>query len=195
MVILLTNGLPMEIRGLAGIAARLKLNELKWFQRRFGKMQKIPVRFKQFDHNRSFTLPAKATPGAAAYDVYASLPNGSSIRLFPGQTAAIPTNIIVEIPEGWELVVVPRSGLSVKENITVLNTPGTIDSDYRGEVKVVLHNSTSPGSIITPPFSINDGDRIAQLKIKPVFEIEWIESENISMTIRGDHGFGSTGVR
>ncbi len=157
-------------------------------------MQKIPVRFKRVDENRSFNLPAKATPGASAYDVYASLPSGCSVKLFPGMTLAISTNLSVEVPEGWELVVTPRSGLSVKDNITVLNSPGTIDSDYRGEVKVILHNSTSLGSLVSSPFYIKDGDRIAQLKIKPVYEIEWVESQNLSMTIRGDHGFGSTGV-
>jgi dUTP pyrophosphatase len=159
-------------------------------------MQKIPVRFKRIDENRTFVLPAKATPGAAAYDIYASLPHDSAgvIVINPSDTIAIPTNLSVEVPQGWELVITPRSGLALNGNISVLNTPGTIDSDYRGEIKVILYNFTPPASFLIEPFLVYDGDRIAQLKIKPSYDIEWVESQNLSMTIRGDHGFGSTGV-
>jgi dUTP pyrophosphatase len=130
-------------------------------------------------------LPAYATPGAAGLDLRAHL--DASLVLQPMQRAMVPTGLFLEIPPGYEGQVRPRSGLAAKQGITCLNTPGTIDSDYRGEVKVILIN------LDTEPHTIQHGDRIAQLVFQQVARVVWIESEALSDTERGVGGFGHTG--
>lgn len=131
-------------------------------------------------------VPEYKTAGAAGCDVCAFIPE--TVTLEPGKRAIIPTGIFFEIPEGYEIQVRPRSGLAAKNGVTVLNTPGTIDSDYRGELKVILINLGEQN------FVINNGDRIAQLIIAPVTQAKFNISDSLSETERGTKGFGSTGV-
>lgn len=131
-------------------------------------------------------LPSYQTAGAAGADVCACLPQ--PIVLEPGAWAMVPTGLSFEIPCGYEIQVRPRSGLAAKNGVTVLNSPGTIDSDYRGEVKVILINLGSE------PFAIAHGDRIAQLIVAPVEQAQFHVVESLSSTQRGQGGFGSTGV-
>lgn len=128
-------------------------------------------------------LPRYAHPGDAGADVFAS----GHVMLEPGATALVPTGISIELPHGYEAQVRPRSGLALKHSVTVLNTPGTIDAGYRGEVGVIMINHGND------PFEINPGDRIAQMVIKPVLEVEMLEADALSETSRGAGGFGSTG--
>jgi dUTP pyrophosphatase len=130
-------------------------------------------------------LPAYATPGAAGLDIRAWLPE--PILLQPLHRALIATGLYLEIPEGFEAQVRPRSGLAIKQGITCLNTPGTIDSDYRGEVKVILINLSQE------PQTIHSGDRIAQLVFQAVAKVQWQVVDNLSETDRGAGGFGHTG--
>lgn len=132
-------------------------------------------------------LPSYATEGAAGMDVRANL--SEPIVLNPLERAVVPTGLYVAIPKGYECQVRPRSGLAAKHGITVANAPGTIDSDYRGEVKVILVNLS--GS----PFTIADGERIAQLVIARYERIEWHPVESLDDTDRGDGGFGHTGLK
>ncbi len=131
-------------------------------------------------------LPAYMTPGAAAMDLAAAVTEPLELR--PGQTALIPSGFRVAIPPGYEAQIRPRSGLALKHNLTVLNTPGTIDSDYRGEVKVILSNFG------TTPFTVERGMRICQMVIAPVTQVAVREVEQVPATGRGDGGFGHTGV-
>ncbi|MCO5239756.1 MAG: dUTP diphosphatase [Chitinophagaceae bacterium] len=130
-------------------------------------------------------LPAYATPGASGMDIRAALT--SPVILQPLERTLIPTGLFVEIPLGYEIQVRPRSGLAVKQGITCLNTPGTIDSDYRGEIKVILINLSNEAQHIQP------GDRIAQLVVQRVETARWELAEEISITSRNDGGFGHTG--
>lgn len=132
-------------------------------------------------------IPEYKTLGAAGADICALLEN--SITIKPFERAMIPTGLFFEIPEGYEIQVRPRSGLAAKNGVTVLNTPGTIDSDYRGEVKVILIN------LGKEDFVVNNGDRIAQIIVAPVTIGNFIKSETLSETERGDGGFGSTGKK
>jgi len=132
-------------------------------------------------------LPHFATAEAAGADLYAFLPNGP-IVLEPKRFSLIPTGLVMEIPVGYEGQVRPRSGLAAKYGVTVLNTPGTVDSDYRGEVKIILINHGDSS------FTINHGDRIAQLVICATQRCNFIHTDSISLTERGERGFGSTGV-
>ena len=132
-------------------------------------------------------LPAYATPLAAGLDVRAD--NAEPIELKPMQRAMVPTGLYLEIPAGYEVQVRPRSGLAAKRGVTVLNAPGTIDADYRGEVCVILVN------LGTEPFVIERGERIAQLVLARHEVIEWEESEELAASERGAGGFGSTGVK
>ena len=132
-------------------------------------------------------LPAYATPLAAGLDVRAD--NAEPIELKPMQRAMVPTGLFLEIPAGYEVQVRPRSGLAAKRGVTVLNAPGTIDADYRGEVCVILVN------LGTEPFVIERGERIAQLVLARHEVIEWEESEELAASERGTGGFGSTGVK
>ncbi|MCQ2592808.1 MAG: dUTP diphosphatase [Treponema sp.] len=133
-------------------------------------------------------LPEYKTEGAAGADLYAFLPDGAVV-IPAGKFAMIPTGLFFEIPQGYEIQVRPRSGLAAKNGITVLNTPGTIDSDYRGEIKIVLIN------LGQEDFTINDKDRIAQMIISPVIQAKFEITENLSETERGEGGFGSTGLK
>ncbi len=138
-------------------------------------------------HGRTLPLPAYETAGAAGMDLRAAPPAETPILLRPGARAAIPTGLRLAIPEGFEGQVRPRSGLALRSGVTALNTPGTIDSDYRGEVKVILVNHGEED------FVIRRGDRIAQLVIAPVVHVDWREVESLEETRRGEGGFGSTG--
>lgn len=132
-----------------------------------------------------FDLPAYATPGAAGVDLRASIP--SEITLAPLERRLIPTGISLEIPEGYEGQVRPRSGLAIRQGLTCLNTPGTIDSDYRGEIQVILINLSGDAQTIHP------GDRIAQLVFTPVVQVVWKPVDQLSNSSRGAGGFGHTG--
>ena len=144
---------------------------------------RIGVRIKRLPHGRDLDLPAYATDGAAGMDVVAA----EAVTLKPGQRHAVATGLAVAIPDGYEIQVRPRSGLALKHGISVPNTPGTIDSDYRGELKVIMINHG------TDEFPIARGDRIAQLVLAPVTQAQWDEVEELDDTARGSGGFGSTG--
>ena len=133
------------------------------------------------------SLPQYATPLSAGMDVRAA--NEQPIKIDPLQRAIVPTGLSLEIPAGYEVQVRPRSGLAAKKGITVLNAPGTIDADYRGEVCVILVNLSSE------PFVVEKGERIAQLVLSRHECIEWDECRSLSESERGDGGFGSTGVK
>jgi dUTP pyrophosphatase len=130
-------------------------------------------------------LPAYATAGASGMDIHAAVPGEQVLK--PGETALIPSGFKIEIPRGYEAQVRPRSGLAVKHQVGILNSPGTIDSDYRGEVKVILTNFGKAD------FVVKRGDRIAQLVIMPVTRAAWDEVPDIDETHRGAGGFGHTG--
>lgn len=132
-------------------------------------------------------IPQYATPGAAGLDLHARIPQ--EIYLQPGVRFTCPTGIAIELPEGFEAQVRPRSGLARKNGVTVLNSPGTIDADYRGEIGVILINHGDE------PFTINPNDRIAQLVIAPVIRVEFVQAGGLSETARGAGGFGSTGTK
>ena len=132
-------------------------------------------------------LPVYETINSAGMDLRAYLPEGA-ITLKPMQRMLIPTGLFMEIPEGYEGQVRPRSGLAIKNGITVLNTPGTIDSDYRGELQIILIN------LGDKDFEIKNGDRIAQIIVAPVTQGNFVQVEQLSVTERGEKGFGSTGV-
>jgi dUTP pyrophosphatase len=136
-------------------------------------------------HYKGDEPPVYATPHAAGSDLSAQLDN--DLVLQPGDRAAVPTGLVFEIPPGYEGQVRPRSGLALKHGITILNTPGTIDSDYRGEVKVILINLGSE------PYTVHRGDRIAQILFSPVIQAEFIPVMELNESERGDGGFGSTG--
>lgn len=136
--------------------------------------------------NRSANeLPAYETLGAAGMDLHASI--DTPVTLAPGTRAMIPTGLFVEIPVGYEMQVRPRSGLAAKRGITVLNSPGTIDSDYRGEICVILYNSSNED------FVVQSGERIAQVVVARYERVEWSSVAELSHTSRGAGGFGSTG--
>lgn len=132
-------------------------------------------------------LPSYETSGAAGADVRANLPDGVSVTLEPGQRALIPTGLRIEIPAGYEVQVRPRSGLALKHGITLPNTPGTIDSDYRGPLGVILMNAGQES------FEVAHGERIAQLVVAPVVQADFQFAYELSETERGSGGFGSTG--
>lgn len=133
----------------------------------------------------SNSYPEYATTGASGMDIRAAI--GEQVVLQPMQRALLPTGLFVSIPEGYEIQIRPRSGLAIKQGITCLNTPGTIDADYRGEIKVILINLSAEEQAIQP------GDRIAQMVLQKVERIEWQPVETLDDTERGAGGFGSTG--
>ncbi len=143
----------------------------------------IRIGLKRLPHGEGLPLPAYATHGAAGMDVVAA----EDIVLAPGERHAVATGFAIAIPPGFEVQVRPRSGLALKHGITCLNTPGTIDEDYRGEVKVILANLGSE------PFEVRRGERIAQLVPAPVQKAEFAEITELDETNRGGGGFGSTG--
>jgi len=148
---------------------------------------RIRVRVVRLEHALSLPLPAYQSKGAAGLDLVAAIDTQHPITLAPGARALVPTGLILQLPAGYEAQVRPRSGLALNYGITVLNSPGTIDSDYRGEVSVVLAN------LGYAPFEIRRGERIAQLVIAPVARADLIEVSKVSETGRGEGGFGSTG--
>ena len=139
-------------------------------------------------HAEGLPLPAYETHGAAGMDLRAAVAEDAPITLRPGGRTMAPTGLCIALPEGFEAQVRPRSGLAAKAGVTCLNTPGTIDSDYRGEVKVILIN------LGPEDFVIRRGDRIAQMVIAPVVQAQWVEVESLDETVRGAGGFGSTGA-
>ena len=143
----------------------------------------VPVQVKRLAHGTGLPLPAYATSGAAGMDVVSA----EDVTIAPGARHAVATGLAMAIPHGYEVQVRPRSGLALKHGITVHNTPGTIDSDYRGELKVILIN------LGDEPFAIARGDRVAQLVLAPVVQAAWNEVAELDATERGEGGFGSTG--
>lgn len=152
------------------------------------KTANVRVRVVRLEHALNLPLPAYQSKGAAGLDLVAAIDTQRPLTLAPGARALVPTGLILELPPGYEAQVRPRSGLALNYGITVLNSPGTIDSDYRGEVSVVLAN------LGYAPFEIRRGERIAQLVITPVTRANLVEVSTVSGTVRGDGGFGSTGT-
>ena len=144
-----------------------------------------PVRVVRLPHGADLPLPAYESPGAAGMDLRAAV--DEPLVLQPGGRSAVPTGLAIALPPGYEGQVRPRSGLALRDGITTLNTPGTIDADYRGEVKVILINHGHA------PVTLRRGDRIAQLIISPVVQAVWEETDSLDETGRGAGGFGSTG--
>ena len=143
----------------------------------------VPVQVKRLAHGKGLALPVYATSGAAGMDVVSA----EDVTIAPGARHAVATGLALAIPQGYEIQVRPRSGLALKHGITVPNTPGTIDSDYRGELKVILIN------LGDDLFAIQRGDRVAQLVLAPVVQAAWDEVAELDATTRGEGGFGSTG--
>ena len=145
--------------------------------------ERVPVQVRRLPHGEGLELPRYATAGAAGMDVLSA----EEFVLEPGARHAVATGLALAIPPGYEIQVRPRSGMALKHGISVPNTPGTIDSDYRGELKVILINHSGE------PFPIHRGDRIAQIVLAPVTLAEWDEVAELDETARGAGGFGSTG--
>jgi dUTP pyrophosphatase len=147
----------------------------------------VKVEVLQLPHGEGLALPAYQSALAAGLDLMAAVPDNEPVVLAPGQRALIPTGLAIALPEGYEAQVRPRSGLAVRHGVTVLNAPGTVDADYRGEIGVPLINHGSA------PFTVRRGERIAQMVIAPVVQAELIPVATLSTTARGSGGFGSTG--
>lgn len=141
----------------------------------------------RFPHGEGLPVPAYATEGAAGLDLTAALPEGEDLHLDPGDRAMVPTGIAIALPEGHEGQVRPRSGLAARQGVTVLNAPGTVDEDYRGEVQVLIVN------LGREAVEIRRGDRIAQLVVAPVTRVAVEEAAALPSSVRGEGGFGSTG--
>lgn len=147
-------------------------------------MSEIPIRVRIVNASKN-NLPDYATSGSSGVDIRAYLEHPITIK--PSERILVPTGLFVEIPEGYEIQIRPRSGLAIKQGITCLNTPGTIDADYRGEIKVILINLSAE------EHTIQSGDRIAQMVLQKVERIEWVAADTLDETERGAGGFGSTG--
>ncbi|HKX09824.1 MAG TPA: dUTP diphosphatase [Stellaceae bacterium] len=145
----------------------------------------VPVAVTILRNGEGMPLPGYASAGAAGMDLAAALE--APITLKPGERAAVPTGIALALPEGYEAQIRPRSGLALKHGLTVLNSPGTIDADYRGEIRVILAN------LGTAPVTLSRGERVAQLVLAPVSRIAWTPVAALPESARGAHGFGSTG--
>lgn len=150
-------------------------------------MTDVTVAVRPLPHFEGLDLPAYETLGAAGMDVRAAVPEAEPLVLLPGTKAMVETGLSVAIPQGYEIQMRPRSGLAAKHGITCLNAPGTIDSDYRGELKVILINHGQEA------FTIARGERIGQMVLAPVTRLVWQEVEMLDDTDRGSGGFGSTG--
>jgi dUTP pyrophosphatase len=146
----------------------------------------IPVQIAREPGCEDIPLPAYESAHAAGMDLRAAVPE--PLTLAPGERILIPTGLRIALPEGYEAQVRPRSGLAIRHGITMLNSPGTIDADYRGEIRVIVINHS------TEPFTIERGDRIAQLIVAPVTRAEWLPVESLEQTTRGEGGFGHTGL-
>ena len=147
----------------------------------------VTVQLKWLEHGRGLELPAYQSAGAAGFDIRAAVAADKPVTLAAGERALIPSGVSIAVPDGFELQVRPRSGLAMRHGVTVLNAPGTVDSDYRGEVMVLLVNLGGE------PFRIERGERIAQGILAPVARAELVEAETLPDTMRGTGGFGSTG--
>lgn len=151
-------------------------------------MSDVTVRIKRLPHGADLRLPAYQSEQAAGLDLTAAIAADAPVVISPGERVGIPTGLAIALPPGTEGQVRPRSGLAIRYGVTILNAPGTIDSDYRGEVIVLLVNHG------TQPFTVERGMRIAQLVIAPVLKATLVEDIELSATIRGSAGFGSTGL-
>ncbi len=147
----------------------------------------VKVEVQQLPHGNGLALPAYQSAHAAGLDLLAAVPDDAPVMLAPGKHALIPTGLTIALPQGYEAQVRPRSGLAAKHGVTVLNSPGTVDADYRGEVCVLLINHGDQ------PFPIRRGERIAQMVIAQVARVELVPVSSLSATDRGSGGFGSTG--
>ena len=150
-------------------------------------MSKVKIQVAPLPHFEGLQLPAYETALSAGMDLRAAVPEAEPIVLAPGHRAMVPTGLTIALPAGYEAQVRPRSGLAAKNGITCLNSPGTVDADYRGEMKVILIN------LGQEPFTIKRGERIAQMVVAPVTQGEWEVVDALSETERGTGGFGSTG--
>ena len=146
----------------------------------------VVVRVRRLAHGAGLPLPERASPGSSGLDLRAAIE--AEQVLDPGARALIPTALVLELPAGWEGQVRPRSGLAARHGVSLLNTPGTVDSDFRGEIKVLLVN------LGAEPFTLRRGDRIAQLVIAPVARVVLEAADRLSTTARGEGGFGSSGI-
>lgn len=151
------------------------------------KVSAVRVDVQQLPHAEGMALPAYQTSHAAGLDLLAAVPHDAPLTLPSGRHALVPTGLVIALPPGYEAQVRPRSGLASKHGVTVLNAPGTIDADYRGEIGVLLINHG------TEPFVVARGERIAQLVIAPVSRADLVVTATVSVTDRGSGGFGSTG--
>lgn len=149
-------------------------------------MQEVELAIERLPEARDLPLPAYATSGSAGMDLMAAIER--DVTLSPGERTLIPTGLRIAVPPGFEAQIRPRSGLAIKYGLSMVNTPGTIDSDYRGTVQVIVINHGSE------PIVIQRGDRIAQMVICPVVRAKLIESDSLPETVRGDGGFGHTGI-
>ncbi|MGA8445076.1 MAG: dUTP diphosphatase [Roseiarcus sp.] len=147
----------------------------------------ISIVYRRFPHAEGLQLPAYESEHAAGMDLVAAVPAGEGVVLAPGSRGLIATGLAIELPKGFEAQVRPRSGLALNDGVTVLNSPGTIDADYRGEIGVILIN------LGTKPFAVRRGARIAQLVVCSVERVALIASERLTSSVRGSNGFGSTG--
>lgn len=152
-------------------------------------MKKITVNVVRLPHAQGLPLPAYQTPQSAGLDLLAAISTDAPVTMAPGSVALVPTGLILELPSGTEAQVRPRSGLAARHAVTVLNSPGTIDADYRGEVQVLLINHGRQ------PFTIRRGDRIAQMVVASLIQASFKETRKVSDTRRGSGGFGSTGMK
>ena len=148
----------------------------------------LQIRIQRLAHSEGLPLPAYETRGSAGMDLRAAVPDGAPLVIRPGAREMVPTGLCIAVPQGFEAQVRPRSGLAARQGVTCLNTPGTVDSDYRGEVKVILINLGEEDAVI------RRGDRIAQMVICPVVQADWLQVETLDQTARGSGGFGSTGA-
>ena len=148
-------------------------------------MGRVKVEVKRTAAAADIPLPKYMTPGAAGMDLYAAVPHQEVLN--PGEIKLVPTGLCISLPEGYEAQIRPRSGLALKHGITMVNTPGTIDADYRGEIGLIMINHGQA------PFAINRGDRVAQMVLNKIARAEFIEVDNLDETGRSTGGFGSTG--
>jgi dUTP pyrophosphatase len=152
-------------------------------------MAKVTIEVLRLPHAEGLELPAYQSAGAAGLDLVAAVPADAPIQLAPGARKLVPTGLVLQIPAGYEVQVRPRSGLAIRHGITLLNSPGTIDSDYRGEVMAMLINLGAES------VTVERGERIAQIVVAPVVQATIVEVQGVSETARGPGGFGSTGTK
>ena len=148
----------------------------------------VDVRVKRLPHGKDLPLPTYQTASSAGLDLQAAIAPQTTLMIEPGCRELVPTGLAIELPEGFEAQIRPRSGLALKKGVTLVNTPGTIDADYRGEIGVIVINHGAE------PFEIVRGDRIAQMIVAPVVQARLVEVDDLSSSDRGAGGFGSTGV-